>query len=117
MRTELLTLREVMTPWRHEALLDELLETITPSRPLPGVGRHEQDQQDVRDRLPHWRPRDGRCGQERQTAGHHPDIDLRWGRLRFGTTTRDAGNHVTDLDFVSAQRIDEIAARHGVTGV
>ncbi len=48
--------------------------------------------------------------------GHHPDIDLRWDRLRFGITTHDAGNRVTDLDFVSAHRIDEIAAQHGVTG-
>lgn len=49
--------------------------------------------------------------------GHHPDIDVRWGTLRFAITTHDAGNKVTELDFQSAQRIDEIAVQYGATGV
>ncbi|MEW1827874.1 4a-hydroxytetrahydrobiopterin dehydratase [Streptomyces sp. NPDC088196] len=44
---------------------------------------------------------------------HHADIDLRWGRLRFGITTHDAGHKLTAADFDLARRIDGIAAAHG----
>ena len=40
---------------------------------------------------------------------HHPDIDIRWRRVRFGLTTHDAGG-VTELDLALARRIDGIAA-------
>ncbi|MFC9241140.1 4a-hydroxytetrahydrobiopterin dehydratase [Streptomyces decoyicus] len=46
-------------------------------------------------------------------VGHHADIDLRWGTVRFGITTHDAGNKLTQADFRLARRIDEIAAAHG----
>ncbi|MFF5359409.1 4a-hydroxytetrahydrobiopterin dehydratase [Streptomyces scabiei] len=49
---------------------------------------------------------------ERQIS-HHADIDLRWGRVRFGITTHDAGHKLTDADFDLARRIDAIAAAHG----
>jgi 4a-hydroxytetrahydrobiopterin dehydratase len=45
--------------------------------------------------------------------GHHPDIDIRWQRIRFGITTHDAGNRITELDFALAEQIDRIAAGHG----
>lgn len=44
---------------------------------------------------------------------HHPDIDLRWDKLRFMVTTHTAGDRVTELDFLLADRIDTIAAQHG----
>ncbi|WP_030747754.1 4a-hydroxytetrahydrobiopterin dehydratase [Streptomyces griseus] len=44
--------------------------------------------------------------------GHHADIDLRWGRVRFGITTHDAGHRLTEADFDLARRIDAIAAAH-----
>ncbi|MGA5498192.1 4a-hydroxytetrahydrobiopterin dehydratase [Streptomyces cinereoruber] len=44
--------------------------------------------------------------------GHHADIDLRWGRVRFGITTHDAGHRLTTADFNLARRIDAIAAAH-----
>jgi 4a-hydroxytetrahydrobiopterin dehydratase len=44
--------------------------------------------------------------------GHHADIDLRWGRVRFGITTHDAGNRLTSADFDLARRIDAIAQAH-----
>ena len=50
-------------------------------------------------------------------VGHHPDIDIRWQRIRFGITTHDAGNHITDLDFALARHIDAIAAGHGAKPV
>ncbi|MDR3080457.1 MAG: 4a-hydroxytetrahydrobiopterin dehydratase [Streptomyces sp.] len=45
--------------------------------------------------------------------GHHADIDLRWGRVRFGITTHDAGHKLTGADFDLAARIDGIARAHG----
>ncbi|MFD6421539.1 4a-hydroxytetrahydrobiopterin dehydratase [Streptomyces sp. NPDC060198] len=44
--------------------------------------------------------------------GHHADIDLRWGQVRFGITTHDAGHQLTASDFDLAARIDQIAAAH-----
>lgn len=44
---------------------------------------------------------------------HHADIDLRWGKVRFGITTHDAGHKLTEADFDLARRIDAIAAAHG----
>ncbi|MFF0133794.1 4a-hydroxytetrahydrobiopterin dehydratase [Streptomyces mirabilis] len=44
--------------------------------------------------------------------GHHAEIDLRWGRVRFAITTHDAGHKLTAADFDLAQRIDAIAKAH-----
>ena len=46
-------------------------------------------------------------------VGHHPDIDIRWQRIRFSITTHDAGHKITDRDFALAGQIDAIAAGHG----
>lgn len=48
---------------------------------------------------------------------HHADIDLRWGRIRFGITTHDAGHKLTAADFDLARRIEAIAAAHDVEPV
>ncbi len=45
--------------------------------------------------------------------GHHADIDLRWGKVRFAITTHDAGHKLTAADFDLAGRIDAIARAHG----
>ncbi|MEH0587417.1 4a-hydroxytetrahydrobiopterin dehydratase [Streptomyces sp. B21-106] len=45
--------------------------------------------------------------------GHHADIDLRWGKVRFAITTHDAGHKLTAADFDLAERIDGIAQAHG----
>ncbi|MGW7722201.1 4a-hydroxytetrahydrobiopterin dehydratase [Streptomyces canus] len=44
--------------------------------------------------------------------GHHADIDLRWGKVRFAITTHDAGHKLTEADFDLARRIDAIAQAH-----
>lgn len=44
--------------------------------------------------------------------GHHADIDLRWGKVRFGITTHDVGHKLTAADFDLARRIDAIAKAH-----
>jgi 4a-hydroxytetrahydrobiopterin dehydratase len=48
---------------------------------------------------------------------HRPDIDIRWDRLRFAMTTHTAGDVVTELDFQLAERINQIAVRHGATPI
>lgn len=49
-----------------------------------------------------------------EDANHHPDMDIRWRRVRFGLSTHDAGG-VTSKDLDLARRIDAIAAEHGAT--
>jgi 4a-hydroxytetrahydrobiopterin dehydratase len=43
---------------------------------------------------------------------HRPDIDVRWGTLTVFLTTHTAGDVVTELDFLTVARVDEITARH-----
>ena len=43
---------------------------------------------------------------------HRPDLDIRWAGLTVYLTTHTAGNVVTELDMLTAARLDEIAARH-----
>lgn len=45
---------------------------------------------------------------------HHPDIDIRYRRVRFALSTHSAGG-VTQLDVELAHRIGEEARRLGVT--
>ncbi|MEF3274936.1 MAG: 4a-hydroxytetrahydrobiopterin dehydratase [Chloroflexus sp.] len=42
-----------------------------------------------------------------EAAGHHPDIDIRYNRVRIALTTHDAGG-LTEKDFALAAAIDEI---------
>ncbi len=55
--------------------------------------------------------------QRRRGVGHHPDIDIRWQRIRSGITAHDAGHRITYPDFALARHIDAIAAGHGATPV
>jgi 4a-hydroxytetrahydrobiopterin dehydratase len=43
-----------------------------------------------------------------EAADHHPDLDIRWRRVRVALTTHDADG-LTQLDIDLAQRIEEIA--------
>lgn len=45
-----------------------------------------------------------------EQAGHHPDIEVRWNRVKLTLTTHDAGG-LTALDFALAARCDRLAAR------
>lgn len=49
-----------------------------------------------------------------EQANHHPDIDIRWRRVRFALSTHDAGG-VTEKDLALARVIDGIAAGHDAT--
>jgi len=41
-------------------------------------------------------------------AGHHPDIDIRYNRVRIALTTHDAGG-LTEKDFGLAHEIEKLA--------
>ena len=43
-----------------------------------------------------------------EEMNHHPDIDIRWRKVRFAVSTHSAGG-VTDLDVQLARRIDAFA--------
>ena len=48
---------------------------------------------------------------------HRPDMDVRWTGLRVFLTTHTAGDVVTELDLITAARLDAIAEAHGTTAV
>jgi 4a-hydroxytetrahydrobiopterin dehydratase len=43
-----------------------------------------------------------------EREGHHPDIQLAWGRVRVELTTHDAGR-VTDKDYRLAEQIEGLS--------
>lgn len=48
-----------------------------------------------------------RVGFLAESADHHPDLDVRWRRVRVALTTHDAGG-LTALDVDLARRIEEL---------
>ncbi len=47
-----------------------------------------------------------------EAMDHHPDIDIRWRRLRFALSTHSAGG-ITQLDVELAHQISAIARARG----
>ena len=45
---------------------------------------------------------------EAEAVSHHPDIDIRWNKVRLVLTTHSAQG-LTDLDFTLARKLDAIA--------
>ncbi len=43
-----------------------------------------------------------------ESMGHHPDIDIRYNRVRIALTTHDAGG-ITEKDFQLAKEIENLA--------
>lgn len=50
-----------------------------------------------------------RVARAAEQAFHHPDIDVRWNRVRLSLTTHDEGG-LTERDFVLAARFDALSA-------
>jgi len=46
-------------------------------------------------------------GRLAEQQGHHPDLELGWGRVAVAFTTHDAGG-LTEADFIMAARIDTL---------
>jgi 4a-hydroxytetrahydrobiopterin dehydratase len=76
--------------------------------------------------LPGWRPEAGelvreftfpdfvaamvfvnKAAEAAESAGHHPDIDIRYNRVRMAMVTHDAGG-ITQLDVQMAGRLGEL---------
>lgn len=53
-----------------------------------------------------------RVGEAAEEANHHPDLDLRWGRLDVSLKSHDVGG-LTSRDLDLARRISELAADEG----
>ncbi|MBO9522232.1 MAG: 4a-hydroxytetrahydrobiopterin dehydratase [Nocardioidaceae bacterium] len=53
-------------------------------------------------------------GEAAEEMNHHPDLDLRWGRVDVLLTSHDTGG-VTERDLRLAHRISDIAAAAGVS--
>jgi 4a-hydroxytetrahydrobiopterin dehydratase len=49
-----------------------------------------------------------RVGALAEKAGHHPDIDIRYNKVRLGLVTHDAGG-LTARDFELAAEVDRLA--------
>jgi 4a-hydroxytetrahydrobiopterin dehydratase len=49
-----------------------------------------------------------RVGELAEQAGHHPDIDIRYNKVRLGLVTHDAGG-LTTKDFELASAVDKLA--------
>ncbi len=49
-----------------------------------------------------------RVGEAAETAGHHPDIDIRYNKVRLALVTHDAGG-LTPKDFALASQADKLA--------
>jgi len=48
-----------------------------------------------------------RVAEAADKAGHHPDIDIRWNRVRLALSSHDAGG-ITERDFSLAAVIDSL---------
>lgn len=48
-----------------------------------------------------------RVGEAAESAGHHPDIDIGYNRVRLGLVTHDAGG-LTEKDFEMANRANTL---------
>ena len=49
-----------------------------------------------------------KVGDLAESKGHHPDIDIRWNKVKLALTTHDAGG-LTSKDFDLAAEIDQAA--------
>ena len=47
-------------------------------------------------------------GELAEEAGHHPDIDIRWNKVKLVLSTHSAGG-LTDQDFLLARKIDKLS--------
>jgi 4a-hydroxytetrahydrobiopterin dehydratase len=48
-----------------------------------------------------------KVGEQAEQAGHHPDIDIRYNKVRLALVTHDAGG-ITDKDFDVAAKADKL---------
>jgi 4a-hydroxytetrahydrobiopterin dehydratase len=56
-----------------------------------------------------------RIGRRAQKLNHHPDIDIRFNKVRLKLTTHDEGG-ITEKDFILAQQCDEVFSKFLTSG-
>lgn len=49
-------------------------------------------------------------GEKAEAAGHHPDIDIRYNKVKLALTSHDAGG-LTERDFHMAEAVNAIPAK------
>jgi len=49
-----------------------------------------------------------RVAQEAENMNHHPDIDIRWNKVKLVLSTHSAGG-LTNNDFMLATKLDKLA--------
>jgi 4a-hydroxytetrahydrobiopterin dehydratase len=50
-------------------------------------------------------------GERAETAGHHPDIDIRYNKVKLALTSHDSGG-LTERDFHLAKVVDAISTKN-----
>jgi 4a-hydroxytetrahydrobiopterin dehydratase len=50
-------------------------------------------------------------GEKAEAAGHHPDIDIRYNKVKLALVSHDAGG-LTERDFNLAQTIDRLSTKN-----
>jgi len=50
-------------------------------------------------------------GEKAEAAGHHPDIDIRYNKVKLALVSHDAGG-LTERDFNLAQTVDGISTKN-----
>ena len=56
-----------------------------------------------------------KVAEEAEKANHHPDIDIRWKRVRLTLSTHSAGG-LTSADFTLARKLDQVSAQTAGSG-
>ena len=51
-----------------------------------------------------------RLARDAAEMNHHPDIDIRWNKVKLVLSTHSAGG-LTDLDFLLARKIDKLKTK------
>lgn len=50
-------------------------------------------------------------GEKAEAAGHHPDIDIRYNKVKLALTSHDSGG-LTERDFQMAETVDRIPTKN-----
>jgi 4a-hydroxytetrahydrobiopterin dehydratase len=94
------------TPSLEEAAAAELHAQVDPGWEREGTGLLRREF-----RFPNFRDAFGfatRVALLAEDQGHHPDMEVGWGRVAVALTTHAAGG-LTDNDFIMAAKIDRLA--------
>jgi 4a-hydroxytetrahydrobiopterin dehydratase len=93
------------TPPIEEARAATLQDQLDPSWTRTGTAKLQREL-----RFPNFRDAFGftaKVALLAEAEGHHPDLEVGWGRVAVALTTHSAGG-LTDNDFIMAAKIDKL---------